>query len=765
MPESLFKYILQRQSALPLELVSALGSDGYAMDQPAFDELLRQNINILRKFASDPVLLNGLLYSSHSFLERLSTFQQKSLSDFRKKEWQSARTLALYLVRIAAKTSPFAGFTAIGVATTQSQIPADFSISKTADVQYNHLVFSWIKEQLSAFPPFYNFLKIRLNSLIINDNEHYIFLLNSRNVESVQYLEIQPILDFLRDLLLDNGLEYAELKAQLIEATGESADAIEPLLNQLLEIGFLDFDWELPLTVPDFLPRLIDKTRRLPSFEKQQPLLDTFVFLQEALQKYIIEKLPETRLELMQQITTRLKSFMPLLFANEQAAVDNKTWFGRFEPLDYPFSTEQIFYEDKYQPQVTHIEEENLLPLTQKLTAVLELVETFSNKDEFSFQKHVYQKCQTGNAPVPLLLFYEQYYLLKNSQPANKASNDDSLMQFLQKSVTGNHNEVVISNSSLNSPVFNRLKKEDSYGALLQPFGDSNAPGAVVNATFRGNGRMWGRYLDALPPDVHKEISERNQLNDNDLMEAEIADASCMNANLHPPLLPYQIVIAPGESDFPADRQIPLKELAVALEEEGKAVVLRHLPSGKRVVPFDMGLEAPANRSPMYQMLLDFSMPFPSHRIFVRAVNQLFSEKEPSGIRQFPRISIDGKLILQRRGWQIPYDNIPSKPAHISLFEYYRQLKKWQISLELPEKVFYSIFPADSEKNAIPRDQLKPQYLDFSSPILVDIFHRHIKKGAFVRMEEMLPVPEQLAQQNTFFCTEWILEYRYSINH
>ena len=286
MPESLFPYVLIRQSTLPLDLVSALGTKENTPEEALFNEILHQNIAVLKSFSDNPVLQNGLLYSSHSLLERLPSFRDKPSVLFRKKEWQTARTLAQYLTRIAAKTSPFAGFTAIGVAGTGNNPPTGIDPEHTSAYQYNHLLFSWLKELFLAYPPLYHLLDVRINQMVLTSEEDYMFLLNSRNVESVQYLEKQPLVNWIITLLQKGSLRYDLLVGEIAVATEESTQAIEPYLLQLLSIGLLDFDWDLPLNSRQFLSLLTKKIKALPEFDKKKFITGVLDFLQKKVTTY-----------------------------------------------------------------------------------------------------------------------------------------------------------------------------------------------------------------------------------------------------------------------------------------------------------------------------------------------------------------------------------------------------------------------------------------------------------------------------------------------
>lgn len=102
-----------------------------------------------------------------------------------------------------------------------------------------------------------------------------------------------------------------------------------------------------------------------------------------------------------------------------------------------------------------------------------------------------------------------------------------------------------------------------------------------------------------------------------------------------------------------------------------------------------------------------------------------------------PRISID-RLVLRRESWRFNASELAfaceSKPS-----DRYAQTRKWRQANAMPRFVF---FKAPVEP--------KPCYLDFESPILVDIFCKMVRRtqdagdaGAQVEISEMLPTPDQ----------------------
>jgi lantibiotic biosynthesis dehydratase-like protein len=103
-----------------------------------------------------------------------------------------------------------------------------------------------------------------------------------------------------------------------------------------------------------------------------------------------------------------------------------------------------------------------------------------------------------------------------------------------------------------------------------------------------------------------------------------------------------------------------------------------------------------------------------------------------------PRVSID-RLVIKRESWRSTVSELAfareSKAA-----DRYAQARKWRKSHAMPRFVFFKA-PAEP----------KPCYLDFESPILVDIFCKMVRRsqesgpsGAIIEISEMLPTPDQI---------------------
>lgn len=103
-----------------------------------------------------------------------------------------------------------------------------------------------------------------------------------------------------------------------------------------------------------------------------------------------------------------------------------------------------------------------------------------------------------------------------------------------------------------------------------------------------------------------------------------------------------------------------------------------------------------------------------------------------------PRISID-RMVLRRESWRFTASELAFAREPKSS-ERYAQARQWRHVNAMPRFVF---FKAPVEP--------KPCYLDFESPILVDIFCKMVRRtqdagsaGAQIEVSEMLPTPEQI---------------------
>jgi hypothetical protein len=123
-----------------------------------------------------------------------------------------------------------------------------------------------------------------------------------------------------------------------------------------------------------------------------------------------------------------------------------------------------------------------------------------------------------------------------------------------------------------------------------------------------GFGKYFSRFLYMLPDDVQEQVRRENAALTDDLL-AEICGDAQFNANLHPPLLKWEISYPTGESGA-AEEQLRSSDIGVEPDpEDPDTLRLVHAPTGRRVVPVDLGFLNPRMRPPLYQLVSRFTPP------------------------------------------------------------------------------------------------------------------------------------------------------------
>ena len=345
-----------------------------------------------------------------------------------------------------------------------------------------------------------------------------------------------------------------------------------------------------------------------------------------------------------------------------------------------------------------------------------------------------------------------------------------------QVNVTGK--EIKEANSSLN--IKNKESEGVSYGTFAQFYTDANGKlKAVLNGTFTGYGKMLSRFLHIFDEKITDELRKwNNNSNKNDSIFIEDCDASYFNANLHPPLMSNEIWMPGGHNTLPEQQQLPITDFTVCYDTKKNELILKHTPTGKQAHIFDLGFQGQMGRSQLFQLLEKFSK---AEYLFTQpvanAVNTSLTknrnkqeneqEKKPE-ITVLPRIVYEDQITIQRKTWSVPKVCIPQKLPADSAWEYYLKLNEWRKENEIPDEVFVFINPDRWINNLDPklakkltRDDYKPQYIDFTHPLLISLFEKLISKAPVsIKIQEMLPGSGQMIKiDNERFVSEFVVQW------
>ena len=441
------------------------------------------------------------------------------------------------------------------------------------------------------------------------------------------------------------------------------------------------------------------------------------------------------------------------------------------------------------------------------------LINTFSficktNSDKLS-HFDFYEKNFKDKGEISLLSFYECLYKDKattaNSQNNNQnnggqPNNDLAIYDRIKKLITAElkTGRVVFHNNecNFNRAFLNKLraefrgqlakKKNVSYAAFIQFYinTDNNAKdvlcGVLNGGIMPGRGKMISRFLHLFDEKVTEDLKKWNIANmPNAELFVENSDASFFNANLHPCLMPYEIEM-PGGNNRSYENLINIFDIKIRPNTNNKELDL-YYKDGKKVIIYDLGFQNLMMRSHLYRLLCSFGNNYGYPHYTINGlfngvfINHIEVEGFDVKITVGPRITYDNCIILQRKQWTIPAQIIADTIKKIlanDASQVYIAIQKWRRNLSIPDEVFVRLYhntqnsnnPSNQNNNqVINKDDYKPQYINFLSPLAIKLFIKlvgKIKNGNIV-IEEMLPDSKQLFKiGDNKFATEALVQWQ-----
>ncbi|MFT5383440.1 MAG: hypothetical protein ACI81W_000838, partial [Saprospiraceae bacterium] len=605
-------------------------------------------------------------------------------------------------------------------------------------------------------------LKVRLNPARMQSEDNSLaaqaewkFLLNTRNVESIQLLEKNVLIDFMVESLSDDKADFTFFGFVNMLAENVAADPADlaQYVLQLIDYGFIEWDWPFSGLDPQWPAKLLGLLQDYPEDILLKEFADSIRAVQNWMEDFENGDI-YTRATVQQKAFDCLKSIIEKLLEItalkdlEQVATSDQ--LKNILAVKFELSREQIFYEDVCQVVDSRFVKSDFEAIAEEMEQLTNLLSPFyynASKEKYlTFFKANYQE-----GKIDLLSFYEDYFRNPLTEaPFIEALEINKRKDFLARLIEKGSWES-LDHFHLDISAFPVLEKDPkdqhiSKATFLQLYKNNKTTKAYVETAFMGYGKMFGRFLHLFPEALTKAIQDNNEAINNSALWVENVDASIYNPNIHPELLALEIQIPGSQNKTTKKNQVPIIDLEIHLAESGDSIELFDKKQNKRVVIFDYGFEALDNRSPMYQLLATFNYELVGPDILTDILDNRLVQEDKQGIIHLPRISVGNHLIIRRRGWGVPKEILPEKLNAESQASYFLRLNQWRIALLLPERIFVTINSLDFETDKKPRsssDDYKPQYIDFTSPLLVQLFAKLISKvPAYLKVEEMLPEPE-----------------------
>ncbi|GGF44458.1 lantibiotic dehydratase [Echinicola rosea] len=775
-----------------------------------YDQEIQQTYRQLHLLSKDVNLRKGIMLSNQTLVDNMDKYIPRlQATPPRKKEWQTILGMMKYMTRMTTKTSPFSTFNHIGLGKITKAKTGDWGHrgewGAKSVIRLNNYLFAYLKEALLKIESFRKQRNVRLNPSATLKNGHFQFLANSNNIESFQQIPPSPINALIKEELTGKMVRYQCLLESLCQQVDAPHESLRDYLDRLIDVGFLEFNFSTSGMDPDWD---IHFGKELAEMQGKTPLtVKLTAVLQElrALTTSLEESNERERNVILDIVHSRFISIYEELneassphYSQRSRINEKKSGDGTFGQIHFEafrLKPHQMVFEDSRHTAAFEVSGKVVVPLIDKLNTLCRLMGRFEVQlDRKDKLKHYFLLRYGGDQMVDVLDFYENYYrdveLPETDQGINmpgsptdvhtvlevpdikaRRERDDrwkrELAKALEPLLLQNPHHLDLSEELLegiNGSEKTEIppsKSTQSLSAFMQLY-KTEADGwkAAVNLTYAGYGRMYSRFLHAFSPDVSNLLRKKNEALGRDGLMTESTDASYFNANLRPPLMPFELEVPNGHRNLPEGRQIPITEVGITYRQQTDQLHLVHKPTGKPLYLFDLGFQSLRGRSQLYQLLERFT---PATYIYPSLITETINAslylnklKKGAALVQFPRISFEHDIILQRRSWFFAKKSIPMRHPTESDAMFFLRLNQWRIKHDLPAEVFIFVTTpqematlTEKEKRRVGTDNQKPQYISFSNPILIRLFEKMAQKVPKVlKVEEMLPIASQLAEMN-----------------
>jgi len=764
----------------------------------------------LKGLGENEVLRKGLGLSSVSLLKGIENSYSK----------RDEKGLFKYVSRYCAKTTPYSTLTQLALGMVVDQVSictssyTDDSLAPVGHIRVNGSVLEWLLIHLTNDQEISQQLPIRLNPTLTVEGSNYLFLVNFRNIEAFQVLGAAPMLEFIRSLLapLRKGLSFIELSHFVKNVSNASESDVLIYIRNLLNTGFIEFAIPISGIEPDWLHDLAEYMTNLKGTGKK--LEELLIFLKNLLvgSQEFSKARSDERQRILNDVHSMIESFWQSAVELEQLTTNGEEALEPNEPrenkpeadapleeqnpepeAEVPPSTsskplvlerpkpftlkikeESILYEDAAFPGSFQLSKayfadkmELLAESLQKISALNQLNDSQDDLRAFFESRYADQ------STVSLLSFYRDYYSRGNQQSirsarqAKRTNNHkeviDSILKEFEKSYSSSSQEYQLDLGGLPLPKVERRGLALSFAVFAQvAHAESDPRLFVINSIVPGYGKYVGRFLHLFDDTVTREFMEVNRSATDDGIMVENRDASFFNANVHPPLLPFEIWAPGSNTMLDSDSQVSVTDLVLKKSQGADGLEVWSQKLHCPVYVLDLGFQNPMARSQLFRLLSTLGPSqvggfWPIINAINGKVNELPRKASPLILR--PRIILQNKIVLQRKSWFLSKNLFPTRISSEPDQNYYLRIFDWWKHQKLPNEAFLRMYSqqhnnnqqandpqANQEKTKPWRmDDRKPQYFNIMNPLSVNLLGDMLSRSASSLMiEEMLPRSDQL---------------------
>lgn len=766
--------VVSEPAARVLALEEACAQNEVAY-RSAYDEATSIEQEALRALSTDRRLIRGVTLASPALIESLPRFD-RGVRD--KRQGRLEASLLRYASRAALKTSPFSTLTRTGLGVVTPAATAALQLTgapfqERSLLRFKRYILDQDQARLSRIPAYSSRLRVALNSSRWEPSPgRYCFIRPAfwgpkagegalvYTAASVIQLDLSgQLIDWLVRELPSQELTLASLLTTLASTfrATEGDRRIQDTLVKLLQIGFLRLLPPWPTNEGHLERRMLASIRACGD----DPALTAFG---DTLEKIVTLEDGYAEAERPLETLHELGCLVDMLWQTTEIATPGEPVVARYK-FDMGALYEDVFLEgtnpDDPWRAVLAISPGAADGIVASTRPLVQLAQLFNHRHELTHAVAAFaQQRWPGGATVGVIEVLREVQPLFRAYTAFLAEADnlvgasrraalwnplglDSVhaLRVLREEIWAEiercsqtiDEEIHLSPEALSAALARvppRYQPTLDACLLVQP-ADSAASRWVLNQLFEGTGRYGSRYTSVMPPELRERyaahFAARGTIEGEELLDLVYSFGETLN--LHAIQTPSFLEMLDESLDAPGSRKLTLRELFVRFGG------VNEVP---RVVDAAGNVYAPIHLGVADQTFMPFIVRFlslfgPGELRFPPLPRAPVLRGE---MKIWPRLIL-GEVVALRRRWAFPVSLLPgeilSAPTRQEAFA---ALNRWRIAQEIPERVFVT--------ERVRGEITKPQYIDFTSPLFVQIFLTIVGKdpSVSVNLEEMLPTPD-----------------------
>lgn len=776
-----------------LEARSARGSESY---RRRYRRVRNREVETLFELAREPGFRRGLALASPVLAARLQACRGDAETGRRRRKM--AMSLARYASRAALKLSPFSSLTRLGLGSVRPEgidagggSPIELSAADWTERAvlrlHRHLIDQCV-EVLGAYPPFRDRLEVRLNDTSRRVGETRFRCLRPdfwvyEGGSGLRYLreawvtsDLQgALIDWLRTTLETDSRTFGRLVEAACRELAASPDPerIAAILGALRRRGFLCILPPWPVTEPWPERALLEELLTLDPSESLDTLLDPLGRLVELQRSFAGAQEPELVLEELEERFRELWGAATALGGAEDGTEPETLDRGSF--YEDAFLVAEPTTDRRTEPADTEpggeipgailsVGSQRIESLLEATRPVLVLSHLFHPGLDFrtAVADFVAQRWPDRREIGLLDLFEEMRPVFREFQRFRTERREDdpprtfdpwatrragALRSWRRRLWCGYETAVEPGRDEdrLDAGLLHELVSElpaayrPPVGACLMVQPADGASGRwVLNRLFEGTGRYGSRYTPVMPEESRGAYLGLLSHRGGGPRSPALLDLLWVqgdNLGVHD-LYTAAVLERPGTVSGTPETGVRLGDLHVrwsggSTPESFPEITDR---AGRLLLPVHLG----GASFRFLPSVLRFLGLFGPGEIVAMLPPAEFRERGDLLVRN--RLSL-GDVVLRRRSWSFRPADLRERLEGLSDAEAFAEIHRWRTERALPRRVFL----IERVRHEHLDEVYKPQYLDFLSPLFVELFRSALKTRAErLSLKEALPDLDQM---------------------